>query len=571
MQFVQYFKTHIFVTLKTEIVQMRILKCILLLNIIVGLQSMFAQGPYIPPEKPKLIVSIIVEQLRFDKLEKVRRNFGDSGINRLINEGTYYRNAKFNHLLTQGAPGYATIHTGSEPAFHGIPSDNWYDRLNNELIYCTQDNSAVSVGGSYESGRHSAATLLSTTFSDELKLSSNGASRSYSAGFREYSAIFGAGHISDGAFWFDDRTGRWMSSSYYMADLPEWVKDFNAMNYSEKYMSQVWDRFMQESYYSAALPDSGAHKRGFGDGSQFPYDLSRMSQSGFLVRKRDFTLLRETPFSNSLTTDFVLKLIEQEGLGRGKSTDYIAISYNATDLIGHRFGPSSTESVDALYRLDREVERVLKYLTDSVGKRNVLVYFTSAHGISEVPEVLEINRVPSGRFNHNQALSLLRSYLNAIYGQGDWVRGYHERQIFLNRNLIEDARIPIEEIQARVARFVVQFSGVAAAYPFSVFESGAFNSGYMKKIGNSFSPVRSGDVVIVLQPGWIENNSYAANHNSPFDYDSHVPLIWFGWSVNRASVMRSVSMTDIAPTLSAIIGIPSPNASTGSPLTEVIR
>ncbi len=215
---------------------------------------------------------------------------------------------------------------------------------------------------------------------------------------------------------------------------------------------------------------------------------------------------------------------------------------------------------------------MLNYLNDSIGKKNILVYFTSTHGISEIPEVLESNMIPAGYFVQNQALQLLRSYLNAVYGEGDWVKGFSERQVFLNRTLIEDARIPIEDIQKKVARFLIQFSGVASAYPYYAFEANDFGNGHLRRIINNFSPQRSGDVIVTLNPGWVEKDGdQLTNHNSPYEYDSHVPLIWYGWTVNRESVMRKVNMTDIAPTLSSLCKIPYPNACSGEPMSELFR
>jgi predicted AlkP superfamily pyrophosphatase or phosphodiesterase len=227
---------------------------------------------------------------------------------------------------------------------------------------------------------------------------------------------------------------------------------------------------------------------------------------------------------------------------------------------------------DAVFRLDRDIENLLKYVIDSLGKKNVLIYFTSAHGISEIPGVLESNRIPSGYFRPNQALQLLRSYLNAVYGEGDWVKGYNEKQIYLNRTLIEDAKIPLDEVQKKVARFIVQFSGVASAYPYSVFETSDFGNGNMKRIINDFSPQRSGDVIVTLNSGWVEKeDSYVASSNSPYEYDTHVPLIWYGWSMNRATITRKVNLTDIAATLSWLCKIPLPNACTGEPMYELFR
>lgn len=529
------------------------------------------QGAYIPPEKPKLVVGIIVEQLRYDQLEKFRDRFGENGIRKLLNEGTFFKNASYNYILTQSAPGHATISTGTEPSFHGITSDNWYMPLKNEMIYCTHDAEVDPVGGSFEAGLHSPVNLLSSTFSDELEMATNGNSKIFSVGLRESSAILSAGHASHGVFWFDNNTGSWMSSSWYMDSLPSWVNDFNALKLSESYLNNQWTTLLSPDKYSDCLPDSNSFEAGFNNICFFPYDLKKLSSKGIINPKRDFSLLRETPFGNSFTKDFAIRLINEEGLGKDDITDFLSISLSSTDYIGHRFGPSSVESADALLRLDRDIEQLLKYLNDSIGKKNVLIYFTAAHGISEIPSVLETKRIPTGYFRQNQALQLLKSYLNAVYGQGDWVKGYYEKQIFLNRIFIEDAKIPLEEIQKKVARFLIQFSGVASAYPYSAFEANDFSNGHLKRIVNSFTPQRSGDIIITLNPGWVEKDDHVTNHNSPYEYDSHVPLIWYGWTVNRASVTRKVSMTDIAATLSSMCKIPYPNACNGEPMIELLR
>ncbi|MFO7573775.1 MAG: alkaline phosphatase family protein [Bacteroidales bacterium] len=412
------------------------------------------QGAYLPPDKPRLIVGIVVEQLRYDQIERFRDRFGDNGIKRLINEGSYFKNASFEYMLTQSSPGHATISTGAEPSQHGIPSDNWYVPLRDELISSTRDARVNPVGGSFESGLHSPANLQASTFSDELKMSTNQQSKVFGVGINENAAIISTGHSADGVFWFDNGTGTWMSSTYYNDSLPVWVNDFNALNYAESYLSNPWELLRPREIYSDCLPDTNSFEAGFNSLNYFPYDLRKLRSKVVTGAKNDFSLLRETPFANSLTTSFAIRLIEQENLGRDDVTDFLSICYSATDNIGHRFGPSSVEMGDAILRLDDEIRYLLTYLNDSIGKRNVLIYFTSAHGVSEIPSVLEHNRIPSGYFRHNQAVQLLRSYMNAVYGEGDWVKGYSERQVFLNRTLIEDARLSLEEVQKKVARFL---------------------------------------------------------------------------------------------------------------------
>jgi predicted AlkP superfamily pyrophosphatase or phosphodiesterase len=530
------------------------------------------QGAYLPPDKPRLVIGIVVEQLKYDQLEKYRDRLAENGIKRLINEGTYFKNASFEYMLTQSAPGHATISTGTEPSYHGITSDNWYLPLKNELINCTKDINVNPVGGSFESGLHSPVNLQASTFSDELKMSTNRNAKVFAVGLRENSVILSAGHAADGAYWFDNTTGTWMSSTFYIKALPGWVNDFNAMKYPDSYLNNSWSMLRPAKDYVDCLPDSNNFETGFNSGNYFPYDLKKLRSKWTSGARNDYSLLRETPFGNSFTTSFAIKLIEKEDLGKDDVPDFLTICYSATDYIGHRFGPSSVEMGDAIFRLDVEIKNLLTFINDSIGKKNVLIYFTSAHGISEIPAVLQKNRIPAGYFKQNQALQLLRTYLNAVYGEGDWVKGYSERQIFLNRTLIEDARLSLDEVQKKVARFLVQFTGVAAAYPYSAFEANDFGNGNLKRIVNNFNPQRSGDVIVTLNPGWVENDEdFVTNHNSPYEYDSHVPLIWYGWTVNKLIVTRQVNMTDIAATLSSLCKVPYPNACTGEPLFELFR
>ena len=530
------------------------------------------QGAYLPPDKPRLVIGIVVEQLKFDQLERFRDRFGEDGIKRLLNEGTYFRNASFEYMLTQSASGHATISTGTEPSYHGITSDNWFLPLKNELIYCTRDLEVNPVGGSFESGLNSPVNLQASTFSDELEMATNKNAKVFGVGIKDNSAILSTGHSADGVYWFDNTSGTWMTSTYYLKSLPSWVADFNATGYSESYLSGTWDLLRPAKDYADCLPDSNSFETGFNSNNNFPYDLKKIRVKYNGSSKADYSLLRETPYGNSFTTKFAIKLMEKEGLGKDDVTDYLSVCYTSTDYIGHRFGPSSVEMGDAILRLDGDIKDLLAYVVDSLGKKNVLIYFTSAHGISEIPAVLEKNRIPAGYFRQNQALQLLRSYLNAVYGEGNWVKGYSERQIFLNRTLIEDARLSLEDVQKKVARFLVQFTGVAAAYPYSAFEANDFGNGNLKKIINNFNPQRSGDVIVTLNPGWVERDGdYVTNHNSPYEYDNHVPLIWYGWTVNRSTVTRKVNMTDIAATLSSLCKVPSPNACTGEPMFELSR
>ncbi len=535
-------------------------------------QQASPQGAYIPPERPKLVIGIVIEQLRYDYIDKYWDLLSEGGFKKLINEGTFCKNASYDFFLTQSAPAHATLVTGTVPRHHGIVADNWYVPLKEEIIYCTSDNSVDPVGGSFERGLQSPVHLLPSTFGDELKLSTGGRAKVFGIGFKEHTAILSSGHSADAAYWYDNITGTWMSSTHYIDSLPGWLNDFNNMQLADTYLDGTWETLLPVEEYSRCLPDTNRYESGIEGRSVFPYDLKKMSMgSGIFNRKRDYTFLEKVPASDTYTSDLAIRLIEEELLGEDEVTDFLSITFSATDNIGHNFGPGSVEMADAILRLDRDIEHFLDYVNNKLGKKNILIYLTSAHGLAEIPDVLTDNKIPAGYFRHNQALALLKSYLNVIYGQGNWIKGYYEKQVYLNHTLIEDSSLELSDVQLIAARFLTQFTGVSAAVSGTVLADNEFTRGHFAKMRNSFDPLRSGDIIINLKPAWVENDIRVTNHNSVYEYDSHVPLIWYGWTVNRSSITRKVNMKDLAATLSALCRVPFPNACTGEPMTELFR
>lgn len=536
--------------------------------------SVSAQNAYIPPDEPKLVIGIVIEQFRYDYIDKYWDKLGRGGLRKLINEGTFCKNASYDFFLTQSAPAHATLSTGTVPRHHGIVADNWYVPLREEIIYCTSDNTVNPVGGSFERGLHSPSSMLPSSFADELKLGTGGEAKVYGIGMKEHTAILSAGHSADAAYWYDDVSGSWMSSTHYIDSLPGWMNEFNGMRLPDTYLDGEWNTLHDINSYALCLPDSSEYEEGIEGQSVFPYDLKKLSTTallGILNKKKDYSLLRKVPAADTYTSDLAIRLIEEEGLGEDEITDFLNITFSATDEIGHSFGPSSLEMADAILRLDAELEHFISYINDRIGKKNVLVYLTSAHGLAEIPAVLKEKKIPAGYFRHNQATALLRSYLNVIYGQGDWVKGYYEKQVYLNHTLIEDSGLDLAEIQMTAARFLTQFNGVSTAVAASVLANNEFTRGHFSRMRNSFDPVRSGDIIINLKPAWVENGKWITNHNSDYEYDSHVPLIWYGWKVNRSSITRKVKMNEVAVTLSALCKVPFPNACSGEPMTELFR
>lgn len=543
----------------------------LLLLVFAPLWSIAQSSTRIPPEKPKLIVGIVVEQMRHDYINKYWDKFGEGGFKRLLNEGTYCKNANFNYLFTQTSPGHATIATGTTPSYHGIVSEEWYVRLKDKVVNAVADDKEKTVGGSYEAGRMSPRQLLTTTIGDEIRLASFNKSKVIGISLQGKAAILSTGQTANAAYWFDDETGNWITSSFYKSELPAWVKSFNDKKFQDLYMTRSWEpKFPLSDYANRCLPDDNKYDTGIEGRKLFPYNLAQMGLLLDNKNKKKFNLLKYTPFGNTYTKDFAISTIVNDSLGKDDNTDLLMVSFSSTEYIGQNFGPESIEMMDAFLRLDEDLEHFLNFLDQELGKQNVLVFMTSDHGVAQNPDYLADKGIPVGFFSQNSALSLLKSYLNAVYGRGEWVKTYYAQQLYLNRDLIEDSKFNLADVQQKVAQFMLQFTGVANTVTATTLQTAYFPDGVFSKIQRSFNQKRSGDVLINLDPGWIEKNGITTTHNSAYSYDTHVPLIWYGWKVKRSTIFEAVDMVDIAPTISYFLNIASPNATVGKPIIGLV-
>jgi len=525
-----------------------------------------AQNKKIPPEKPKLVIGIVIEGMRYDYIYRFWDKFEEKGFKRLMYEGTSFKNANINYMFTQNAPGIASIYTGTTPSFHGIVSNEWYLRLKNEKVNCVDDPAYKMVGIKSDEGKKSPKQLLASTLGDEIKLFSTGKSKVIGVSLEERSAILGAGHSANAAYWIEGKSGQWVSNTYYMDELPKWVKEFNDKDFSKTFSDREWNTLLPISEYKESLTDKNSFEIGFErNGTTFPYDIKAIKE-----KMKTLNIIKNVPAGNTLTTDFAVHAIVNEEMGKDEHTDLIAISYSVPDNIGLQFGPSSVEIQDCYLRLDKDIAHFLEVVDDLIGKENTLIFVTSNCGVAEIPRYLDSLKVASGYFKNFYALTLLKTYLNAVYGKGEWVQGYVEQQIFLNHNMIEDAKISLEDIQNKTAQFLLQFNGVSNTITSTTLQTTHFTKGIFEKMQNSFQQKRSGDVLINLTSGWVEDISTATTHNSGYSYDTHVPLIFYGWKIGRNSISRPVNITDIAPTIAAFLNMSFPNASTGEPILEMI-
>jgi predicted AlkP superfamily pyrophosphatase or phosphodiesterase len=542
----------------------------LVLSVIFNFSALIAQDvKKIPPERPRLIVGIVISQMRYDYVQRFWNKMDEGGMKLLVNRGSFCRNAAFNYLFSQQGVGHASISTGTTPSDHGIVGSEWYLYLQDRIEKNIEDAQARAVGGDVDNGKYSPKNLMCTTFSDELRLTSNFQSKVFSVSLDPAPGIFSAGHTASGAYWFDKRTGNWITSSYYADSLPSWVNIFNGKRFPDIYLKETWDVLFPIDQYTESLPDRNPYETGFKGQITFPYILEEISETS---RSRiDYGLLDKTPFGNTYTKDFASTLIVHENLGKDNITDVLTVCFTAMENIGNLFGPNAVEVEDAFLRLDKEIAHFLAFLDRQVGKENALVFLTSDHGVAQVPSFLSDNKVPAGYFNQNGALSLLMSALNNTYGKGDWIRAYHAQQIYLNHNLIEDSKLSLSQMQEYVAQFMLQFSGVANTVTAHTLQTANFTEGVYRKIQNSYNQKRSGDVIINLKAGWVEKGEASTGGTSSYSYDSRIPLIWYGWKIGRLNITRQVDIIDIAPTLSTLLNITFPNSCTGNPIFELIQ
>lgn len=522
----------------------------------------------IPSEKPKLIIGITVDQMRYDYLQRYWNDFEAGGFKRLMNEGTVCRDTRINYTFTQPAVGHASIATGTYPSNHGIVSNSWYINLEDRVVNCTEDEDQETVGGSYDVGKHSPKRLMATTFADELKLSNNKKSKSVGISFEPHEAILSAGHTANGAYWFDPVNGTWITSTFYMDSLPVWVNDFNNKRFPDTYLEQIWEPLYPLENYDESLSFNDKYETGLDNKTSFPYDLEKLQRK--YKRQEQYELLRIVPFGNSFTKDFAIAAIVNDSLGVDEYTDFLSVNFTSNAAISKRFGPTSVELQDTYLRLDKDLAHFLSFVDETIGKENVLIYLTAPNGVSHIPEYLLDSKIPGGYFNAYGAMSLLESYLNVVYGDGDWVTFYHANQIYLNRELIEDSKYSLKDIQTRVAQFMIQFEGIANTVTATTLHTRNFTQGILEKLQNGYNQKHSGDVILTLKPGWIEKSEYTTGDNSAYTYDAHVPLVWYGWKISRQKIYREVEIIDIASTISTFLNISFPGANIGNPILELI-
>ncbi|WCO03567.1 alkaline phosphatase PafA [Psychroserpens ponticola] len=557
-------------------------KSIISILILYIISSNFSYGQSDRLKKPKLIIGIVVDQMRSEQLYRYAAKYSDDGFKRILRDGFNFKNTQYNYTPTVTAAGHSSIYTGTTPSKHGVIANSWFNRYKNRYVKSVEDTTVVLIGSQNKNNVGSSPKqLLTTTISDQLRLSTNFRSKVISVSLKDRGAVLPGGHLANAAYWHDIETspGYFVSSSYYMNKLPKWVSRFNELEKSSKYLDTVWNTFYPIENYTESYGDNNKYELILGEDSPtFPYDFRKLRVK-YKKRNIEYLMLGFSPAGNTLLTEFALDAIKNEKLGIDKDTDMLTISYSVTDKAGHVFGPNSVEVEDIYIRLDREISKLLKYLDKNIGKGEYTLFLTSDHGAIPIASYLNDINIPTGVVRMAKYKEQLEKYLNTKYGKGSWIQNFDDEQLYLNRDIILEKGIQLKSIQQDAVDFLVNLKGISSALTAYHMQTTQYNSGMKKRAQNGYNQKRSGDVILTFNAGFVQDDDSEIDvslvkgtiHGSGYGYDTHVPLLWFGNGISHGESVRQVSPTDISSTLTMMLNLQLPSGNSGTPLRELFK
>ncbi|HJP63750.1 MAG TPA: alkaline phosphatase PafA [Mucilaginibacter sp.] len=518
--------------------------------------------------RPKLVVGIVVDQMRWDYLYRYYDRYTDNGFKRLLNDGFTCENTMIDYIPTVTALGHSCVYTGSVPAIHGIAGNDFIIQATGKSIYCTRDTTVQSVGSAPAlEGQNSPRNLLTNTVTDELRLATNFRSKVIGIALKDRGGILPAGHTANAAYWFEDKSGNWITSTYYMNDLPQWVKDFNAQKLPETYLKSDWTPVYPLDTYIQSTPDVNRY-----EGKFKGTDTPSMPVKTSALYKNNLGLVRATPYGNTMTLDLAIAAINNEKLGQNDVTDFLAVSFSSTDYVGHQFGPNSVEIEDTYLRLDRDFASFFTFLDAKLGKGNYTVFLTADHGAAHNPNFLNDHNIPAGMWDENKVRAGLNKYLTDKYKLDNLVLSLGNYQVNFNYKDIRYAKLDEEALKKDCIDFLMQQEGVAFAVDMAKAQTANIPDELRSRIINGYNVAHSGTVQIILQPGWYAAYSKTGTtHGTWNPYDAHIPLVFMGWGIQHGHLNRETHMTDIAPTVAALLHIQAPNGCIGKPIAEAMK
>ncbi len=518
-------------------------------------------------DRPKLVVGLVVDQMRWDYLYRYYEKYGNDGFKRLLNQGYSLNNVHINYIPTYTAIGHTTIYTGSVPAIHGIAGNDWFDKTTGKNVYCTADDTVKGVGTtSSKVGNHSPRNLWSTTITDELLLATNFKAKVVGVSLKDRASILPAGHNPTGAYWFDDTTGDFVTSSYYRNELPKWVTDYNNQKIGENLVKNGWNTLLPIAQYTESSPDNSPWEglQGKSKTPTFPY--SNLAAE-YQVSTGD---IRSTPFGNTLTLGLAKASIKGEQLGADAVTDFLAINLASPDYAGHKFGPNSIEVQDVYLRLDQDLAEFFKYLDQTVGKDQYTVFLSADHGGAHAKGFMDEHKMPTGFYGEDN--KEFNEMLNNQFKVDRLITKITNNQVYLDEKLMAEQKLDAEQVKQFLIDILNKDTSVLFAVDMKKAGSSSVPEPIRTRIVNGYNWQRSGDIQVIYHDSWLPTYSkLGTTHGSWNSYDSHIPLIFMGWGIKPGESNKEYSMTDIAPTLSALLKIQFPSGNIGNPIVEVIE
>ncbi len=516
--------------------------------------------------KPKLVVGIVIDQMRQDYLWRYYDRYSDEGFKRILTQGFQFKNAHYNYKGTSTGPGHASIYTGTTPSRHGIIGNEWYDRVREARVNCVGDPSVKPLGGRGAGRGVSPHRIEVTTVTDELRIFTNHRAKIVGVSYKDRGAALPAGHNPTGAYWYDGATGEFVSSTYFHKALPDWLVDFNNLKLPKKYVQQAWEPLYPIETYTASMADDNPYERSRWrkETPTFPYDLSN--------DRNPYGSFNGSPFANTVLTELALAALEGEKLGMDKVTDFLTISYSSTDSEGHAVGPRAIEIEDMYLRLDRDLAHLMQELDQKVGKNEYVLFISADHGVVDNPKYLVDHKYPGGRYT-DSLIQVVREKVRRKYGEDEWFLDISTAEIFLNRSRIKYRGIDLAEIQTFVADRLMEFPFISEVFTATALAQRNITDPFIQLLQNGYHTKRSGDVMMIMKSGYLygELDDRGTSHGNPYTYDTHIPILFYGIGIPAGSSVRKVSITDIAPTVSMILEIPLPSGATGKPLLELFE